>query len=310
MRISYELIEFPSPFTNGNHQLDFTWLEVIHAAITLGRRNWNDVISHPNHSIFEMVYRMSMAEAFLEADPLRISPAYLTLDPTEKGTVNYFVAGIITLIFARKLFDTPYLMHLDVYERNLYHSLSLNITYRANERPDFVGINNKNNYVIFESKGRVKYSRGVLDKAYKQTESIGTVNGKLPVWRIGCVAYHENDTYKVKLIDPKEHDKKVYNVKFEIEKYYLNYYSVIFHLLNENKNHFIEKGGFEFIVSKNIYSKYVIGLEKGLYFEMRDHIENYVPTSFKKLINRFRNKVQENKTFYIGSDGIYIEFTD
>lgn len=53
MRISYELIEFPSPFTNGNHQLDFTWLEVIHAAITLGRRNWNDVISHPNHSIFD-----------------------------------------------------------------------------------------------------------------------------------------------------------------------------------------------------------------------------------------------------------------
>jgi hypothetical protein len=41
--------------------------------------------------------------------------AFMQMDPTEKGALNYFLGLVACKLFASKLLDAPWTLHLDVY---------------------------------------------------------------------------------------------------------------------------------------------------------------------------------------------------
>jgi len=45
------------------------WDEIARAAVTVGRRNWPDVIQHGTYSILEMLWRVAMVRANLVEQP-------------------------------------------------------------------------------------------------------------------------------------------------------------------------------------------------------------------------------------------------
>jgi hypothetical protein len=65
---------------------------------------------------------------------LRRTSTVKTLDPTEKGAVSYFIGMTFCKVFATRLLNTPWLLHLDVFRPQLNPVLT------ARSRPDLVGL--------------------------------------------------------------------------------------------------------------------------------------------------------------------------
>ena len=102
----------------GRQDLFCTWPEILWAAITVGKANLYDLWRFGQYSWLETAFRTSLVFANLMADRngrLRKPPTYRLLDPSEKGAVSYFLGITIAKLFAEKLLEVPWLLHLDVY---------------------------------------------------------------------------------------------------------------------------------------------------------------------------------------------------
>jgi hypothetical protein len=49
--------------------LNFSWDELCKSAVTVGRRNWEDVLKHGTYSGLELLWRLAMVRANLVEDP-------------------------------------------------------------------------------------------------------------------------------------------------------------------------------------------------------------------------------------------------
>jgi hypothetical protein len=95
--------------------------------------------------------------------------------------VNYFLGLTVCKLFADKLIDAPWLLHLDVY-RHLLNPTFLT----GHSRPDLVGSTNGGDWVAMESKGRATTpSRPDRNKAKQQALRIITVRDAPGRWYIG-----------------------------------------------------------------------------------------------------------------------------
>ena len=84
---------------NGTQQIHVSWSQIVHAAITVGRRGLRDVWRHGQHSWFEMNYRAFMLCANLQtshSDHIIKTSAYKSLDPSEKSAISYFLGLTFT----------------------------------------------------------------------------------------------------------------------------------------------------------------------------------------------------------------------
>jgi hypothetical protein len=197
MKLLYNATDFPlqmgSNFT-GWRNCTFTRADLVWAAITVGRQSWSDVIQYQQYSYLEMLYRTIMLRANLDVvgahnrrrylSEICATPAFRGLDPSEKGAISYFVGLTIAKLFADDLLGVPWLMHLDKYRRTLLASL------RVNERPDLVGLNQRQEWIVVEAKGRSGYvDTATLDRAKQQTRSLRSIAGRQPALRMASASY-------------------------------------------------------------------------------------------------------------------------
>src|SRR5437867_1458592 len=156
LRIDVEADGFPagSPIINGLGTLPTSWDELLGAALTVGRPNRQYVFRHGTASHYEALFRLSLVRMALEqhrpaASRLMRTAAARTLDPSEKGAVNYFLGLAICKLFAAKLLSVPWLLHLDVFRP------MLNPVLTGRSRPDLVGQMANGDWVALECKGRL-----------------------------------------------------------------------------------------------------------------------------------------------------------
>jgi hypothetical protein len=185
-------------------EITFSWEELCRAAITVGRRSWEDVVPYGTYSFLEALWRLAMlrANVVLDSDGrLRKSEAFKNLERSEKGAVSFFFGNMFSKLLADKLFDVPWLLHVDRY------ASYLNPVYRTDRRPDFVGMDTSREWLVFEAKGRAAYpGDNVMQRAKQQTGSLRTINGQLPKLRVAAASYFSNDRLRARLWDPTEHD--------------------------------------------------------------------------------------------------------
>jgi hypothetical protein len=316
MKIYYTLSGF-SPkygFTNGENVLEVNWNQIFHAAVTVGRKCWDDVLFHNYYSVQEIYFRLHMISAFLSNndEQIQISSAFQTLDPSEKVGINYFFGCVFTNLFAKNLFDSPWIMHLDVYKHNLYNSGGLNVTTYNNgrSRPDFVGVTSSNEYNVFESKGRVQFSNPVLDKAYNQAKLVKEVNGKKPNLKLGCLTYHENQYFRMAIKDPEDSDINASYLKVNLEDFFFDYYASVFNLISEIGYKEVKINDVSFYVSDVGCGKFKVGIVKYIF----EHLKNYRRELHKyidsiDIIKIFYTKVNnyDYEDMFIGNDGILVK---
>lgn len=206
MFIDYENDQFPSSVVpNGQSRLSVTWDDILWAAITIGRPNLSYVFRHRSASIHEAIFRWSMVRMGLQQRGLRgqklvRTDAFKELDPTEKGAVNYFFGLAICKLFASKLLDTPWTLHLDVFRNQLNPQLR-----RGRSRPDLVGQASASGaWHAFECKGRATAPGGPeKQKAKEQARRLVSVGGKPCMLHIGAITFFRNDALEFYWRDPE-----------------------------------------------------------------------------------------------------------
>lgn len=188
-----------------------SWNDLLWAAMTVGRPNRQYVFRHGAASWYEVLFRLSLVRMSLEqsspsARRLRRTQAARTLDPSEKGAVNYFLGLAVAKMFADKCLGVPWFLHLDVFRPRL------NVQLAGRSRPDLIGQTPAGDWVALECKGRLSPpSADARDRAKEQAERVTTVNGNAPVVNAGCVTYFRKDVMQFFWRDPEPDPAHVRN---------------------------------------------------------------------------------------------------
>ncbi len=217
LSINYVADGFPKPFAdvNGTSALKVSWAFLVWSAISVGRAELIHIVQYGEYSLLEIVYRAAMIFANLredEAGQIRRSEAYDGLDPSEKGAISYFLGLTMAKAFAEKKLSVPWLMHLDVYRKELKP------TSAGKSRPDLVGQTRKGQWVGIEAKGRSNaFETNALNNAKAQAQMLGKVKGEEPVLRIGMVTHFGDERLQFSASDPQR-DKRRHRVDLPLER--------------------------------------------------------------------------------------------
>lgn len=206
--IDYVSDRFPntSPITNGSRTLDTSWDDLLWSAITVGRPNRQYVFRYGLASTYEAIFRWSLVRMSLEetggARPrLQRTDAAKSLDPSEKGALNYFLGLVFCKLFASTLLDAPWMLHLDVFRP------TLDVVLRGRSRPDLIGQTRGGTWLSFESKGRISLPDATVKrKAKDQARRCVSVNGVPVTYHIGGIMYFVNDIARFFWRDPPPDD--------------------------------------------------------------------------------------------------------
>jgi hypothetical protein len=179
------------------------WDDILWAAMTVGRPNRYYVFRHGDASAYEAVFRVSLTRMTLQqsgprSTRLQRTEAYRTLDPTEKGAVSYFLGLTMCKLFAAKLLDTPWLLHLDVYG-DRYRPLLV-----GRSRPDLFGLSTTSRaWTAFECKGRGTRPDGdTKRKAKEQARRLKEIGGARCRLHVSAFTYFERDRLNFYWADP------------------------------------------------------------------------------------------------------------
>ena len=203
LRIEYTSHAFPGCVIAGSGELQTSWDELLWAAVTVGRPNTAHVFQHSHASYYEAVFRMSLVRMALEQKPfsglLHRTEAFRSLDPTEKGAVSYFLGLAVCKLFAARLLNTPWLLHLDVFRDQLDP-----VVLGGRSRPDLVGQDGCGRWHAFECKGRSSVPTAEdRRKAKAQARRLVRVNSTDCSLHVGALAYFRQDALVFHWRDPE-----------------------------------------------------------------------------------------------------------
>lgn len=201
LRIGYQSRSFPAPYSLRSDTLITSWNELLWAAITIGRPSTYHVFRHGEASFHEAIFRLALIRMAVERDfydRLNRTNAFSALDPTEKGMVSYFLGMTLCKLFASRLLQTPWLLHLDVF-RPILNAVTL-----GRSRPDLVGEDNRGRWHAFESKGRSSMpSSDDKAKAKDQARRLVAVDGRRCELNVGSFAFFHSDVLEFYWRDPE-----------------------------------------------------------------------------------------------------------
>jgi hypothetical protein len=235
--VPYLASDFPSPAPfDMEGSLQVTWDDLLHAAITVGR--WRtDVLRHGRYSVAEVAHRAMCLRAYLDIDDgaLRHTPAYRSLDPTEKGLVSYYVGMAACKLFAQRCLGVQWLMHISRYEAKWA------VTYSGTSRPDLFGCNARGQWLVAEAKGRMRMRQALANTMHQQKSSVASIGGQAPTYRIGTATRFPGGTLALRVVDPPA-KPRAEDVPLNPGAWLLDYYAPIVDLIESN-DPFPEDGG-------------------------------------------------------------------
>lgn len=193
------------PWPDGTFPIDVSSDEVRKAAAEVGATS--AVFGNPSRTWREFLWRVNMILSSLDqtSGGWKQSFSYKRLDPSEKSGVSYYLGMVLPAIIAKKLWNTPHLVHVDAVLKILGQKIG-NV-----QRPDLVGYRqgataNSPGRLLVEAKGRTNgFAQLPVSKAKSQLSSappavLQLVGGAAP--RIASLAYFENDHWRGYMVDP------------------------------------------------------------------------------------------------------------
>lgn len=252
--------------------------DIIWAAITVGKRNKAQITKHGIYSIYEIINRSTLVWTSLKlsSDRLIKTDVYNEMDPTEKVFVSFSLGMTMSKLFSLKLLRVPWLEHVS----NISNTLKTRTATKS--RPDLIGVNYRNDFVIVEAKGRTNdFNDAAQNVAKTQTKVIKTIDGKSPVLRVASQSFF-NDYLEVYFEDPEDTAEEAIHVETSLNDYFGSYYRHFRHMS-----------------PRDLKLLKLIGIEIKL--------SDFLVDAFKN--NRFDNIAKETKGEYFDNNG-FKQFPD
>ena len=329
--INFEALHFPYKYGLGNtvHTLNCTWSDILLAAVTVGRKNWEWVTKNGVLSEREMSFRINMILAFLKENSrsqIVRTQNFITLDPSEKVAISYFLGLVGTKLMAEKVFNVPWLMHLDVYTRFATGSDRVFIEKwkeHCNIRPDLIGLDTNGDWVVVEAKGRTNNMSHInLAKAKSQTENIRKINGQDPILRFANSTYFSQNIWHFSLLDPEEFHESAPDIEITQGQFLRDYYATIFHFLQHKESEKIKYNNHFFTVRTLKGTTVKVGIETNLFSNLKEYqydeqiVEEVILSScddFKYTEDNnydYKEKKKNilNNHISVGNDGVIISY--
>lgn len=290
--------------------IDVSQKDLARAAAEVGASSV--VFGSPQRSKTEIAWRVNMTLANLS--PIRTpnswkkSNAYSRLDPSEKGSVSYFLGMVLPQVVAQKCWNVPHLVHVDAVLQ------ILGITLGNVKRPDLLGYCLPAGYVsghstqplarlCIEAKGRTNgYAQAPVDSALTQLAStpprvLSLLGNSAPM--IASLAHFEDDKWQGYMIDPpiSANDAEYSDQEFQalIDT---AYYWPFFEIIKEFSQNRIDDSNSEFI---------------GVSFP-EDNLEISIPKEIYEILTEITLPVQpptllqQWEYFYSNLDGSHQDF--
>ena len=203
LQIRYTSRDFPSGMVPGSGSLQTDWDDLLWAAVTVGRPNTAYVFRHGQASLYEAVFRLSLVRMALEQRRWNSSfcrtGAFKGLDPTEKGAVSYFLGMAVCKLFASRLLNTPWILHLDLFREQLSPTVL-----SGRSRPDLVGEDGTGAWHAFECKGRSSVPDGdTKRKAKDQAQRLVRIDSTDCSLHVGAISFFRQDELEFHWRDPE-----------------------------------------------------------------------------------------------------------
>ena len=234
LRIPYETTDFPpGSGLNGHGSLNPTWDEVLWATTTVGKAQ-RDVLRHGRYSSADLVNRIACMYAYFDIDGtgrMVRSPAFATLDPSEKGIASFYLGMAMAKLFADKVLGIPWLMHISRYEARWA------VRYGASgKRPDLFGCNSAGDWAVAEAKGRTRVTGALLRQMKAQKSNVATINGAMPAHRYGSATRFEAGQLALRVVDPPPR-RDAEEVPIDPAAWLTDYYTPIVDLIADADRH-------------------------------------------------------------------------
>lgn len=148
--------------------------EVLHAATTVGYPDMTSALQLGLGGLpWAAFMRMSLVLSYVTPaapDSFTKTDAYKGADPSEKGSVSYYLGHFAAKLIADRLLSTPWLWHYDNHYRQLLGATP------TGSRPDLIGMTADGKWILVESKGRTNsWTRGLLNTAKRQATAFSTI---------------------------------------------------------------------------------------------------------------------------------------
>jgi hypothetical protein len=191
------------------------------------------------------------------------------MDPSERRALAYHLGITWTVAWARQTLRIPWLLHLDIYQRQL----GIN-TLLGNSRPDLVGLHPNGAWAVFEAKGRASApSPAAETKAKNQSQRVVTIGGVAPTSCFAAFSYFATDRQAVgrrkpkivhsRILDPapnSDDDQAIHLPLLTQDKFFELYYQPWFRLLSKPAGSIIAD------VGSNVASSHLPALRPELFF--------------------------------------------
>ena len=191
LKIPLESISFPGTVGSLPREVAFSKTKLLWSCITVGRPDKSSVKHFEQFARFEMLYRWNMIQASMDfsstSNLIHNSPAFRNFDPSEKGSVNFFLGMVILKLCADLVLDTPWLVHASLFKTK-GGSLPL---VAGKSCADLLGFSNSyGGWGVFEAKGRNSgVDTKLIEKAKDQATNIASVNGARPWIYVASTLY-------------------------------------------------------------------------------------------------------------------------
>jgi hypothetical protein len=319
LKIPFTSTEFPPIYNLTNSETcSFSWAQLIHAAITVGKAEHSHLLRYGVYSRFEIIFRTSLIYANLKEN----DSGYITqtdvnryLDPTEKGAFSYTLGLVIAKLLAEKYLDVPWLMHLDVYRDVLAPTWG-----NSRERPDLVGRRTTKEWVVIEAKGRTgTLNKGLLESAKSQTQNLKSVNGVDISLRVASGAFFRQGKLELAWTDPPNSHSSAPDLNISPERYLFDYYEPFMWLLERQEvSDVIELFDNSYQIVNLPEADLTIGIDARI-LDARMPTESDKPIQTLKDLPPFTKHVGESgmasenskeDSIFVGSDGILVQTGD
>lgn len=131
MNISYKLQDFPIRYKPFINNLTVSWEDLIWAAITVGKKNQQEILKHGIYSIFDITSKIHMIFSVVKEETtsgkLIKTDLYNNMDATEKAMVSYNMGMMSSKLISSKLFDIQWLIQILLHISQYQIYLKINI---------------------------------------------------------------------------------------------------------------------------------------------------------------------------------------